>query len=354
MFCSACGTENAAGSAYCTRCGARLAGASGSAVPPLITAPPSPAYASAMPIERPARYAGFWKRFAALIVDWMFLSLVYFAIGLATGISWDGDGEMWNTDRTSIAVSLGQLIVPWLYWSVMESSAKGATLGKLALGIRVVDLHGQRISFLRATGRFFAKFVSSFILCIGYLMAAFTSRKQALHDLIAGCLVVNRGFEPVDAQGTVPARRGAGLAVGLAIGGVVLLFVIGILAAIAIPAYNDYKVRARVKSLERVGNEATRAINAYYERNQTLPESLDATRFPKDASTDPNVAAIAFDRATRTLTVTPAFSPLEGKALLYVAAPPGDAPRIVWRCTSADIPQRYLPQRCRSAGVTRL
>jgi uncharacterized RDD family membrane protein YckC len=72
----------------------------------------------------------------------------------------------------------------------MESSSKQATLGKLALGIVVTDLNGNRISFGRATGRYFGKIVSGMIFAIGYIMAGFTEKKQALHDMIASCLVV--------------------------------------------------------------------------------------------------------------------------------------------------------------------
>jgi uncharacterized RDD family membrane protein YckC len=78
----------------------------------------------------------------------------------------------------------------WLYSAILESSARGATLGKMALGLRVTDVAGRRIGFGRASGRFFAKFLSALILMIGYVMAGLTRRKQGLHDMIAGCLVV--------------------------------------------------------------------------------------------------------------------------------------------------------------------
>jgi len=78
----------------------------------------------------------------------------------------------------------------WIYEAAMESSAKQATVGKMVLGLKVTDLEGHRISFARATGRHFAKLISAMILLIGYIMAGFNERKQALHDMIAGTLVV--------------------------------------------------------------------------------------------------------------------------------------------------------------------
>ncbi len=81
----------------------------------------------------------------------------------------------------------------WLYFAIMESSAWQATLGKKALGLYVTDYDGRKISFARATGRHFAKILSTLILFIGYMMAGFTARKQALHDMIAGCLVLKKG-----------------------------------------------------------------------------------------------------------------------------------------------------------------
>ena len=81
--------------------------------------------------------------------------------------------------------------ITWLYFAFCESSAWQATIGKLALGIRVTDMQGARISFPRALGRYPAKYLSSFIFCIGFLMVAWTQRRQGLHDLIASTLVLN-------------------------------------------------------------------------------------------------------------------------------------------------------------------
>ncbi len=158
-------------------------------------------------MDAPVTYAGFWKRFVAYLIDDLLLGLFSFLVFIPVfGILGLGVAGMGNGDdvERSVGMLMGLIVGPlllailaicvagWLYFALMESSAKGATLGKMALGIRVTDLAGNRISFGRATGRYFGKIISSAILSIGYIMAAFTQQKQALHDIMAGCLVVNK------------------------------------------------------------------------------------------------------------------------------------------------------------------
>jgi uncharacterized RDD family membrane protein YckC len=90
------------------------------------------------------------------------------------------------------AALLLSLLLDWLYFALLESSAGQATLGKSVLGLAVTNTRGERISFGRATGRYFAKFLSALILGVGFLMVGWTRRKQGLHDFIAGTLVVRR------------------------------------------------------------------------------------------------------------------------------------------------------------------
>ena len=135
-------------------------------------------------------YAGFWKRFAAAIIDGCILMVAGFIIGGFIGFVYG-----FTTGTSAGTGALGNIvgvIMGWLYFSLMESSSKQGTLGKMALGIKVTDLTGNAISFGRATGRHFSKIISTIILLVGYLMVAFTAKKQGLHDMIAGCLVVNR------------------------------------------------------------------------------------------------------------------------------------------------------------------
>lgn len=140
-------------------------------------------------------YAGFWKRFAAFIIDMFILSIGNFFIGFIFGIPYDvltGKAEFAGFVDDYILHFILSILFVWIYQAVMESSIKQATIGKMALGIIVTDLSGKRVSFGKASGRYFGQILSGFILGIGFLMITFTARKQGLHDKMAGCLVVNK------------------------------------------------------------------------------------------------------------------------------------------------------------------
>lgn len=151
------------------------------------------------------RYAGFWERFVAVLIDGILLSVVsniftfaFFQTTSFTQPKIDPYGDE-NPLAQLMSIYVDMMpsiilgaVINWLYYAYMESSANQATLGKMALNLKVTDLNGERISFGRATGRHFAKYLSSLTLLIGYVMAAFTERKQALHDIVAGTLVVKK------------------------------------------------------------------------------------------------------------------------------------------------------------------
>ena len=92
----------------------------------------------------------------------------------------------------TISIALLSLLVPVLYFALMESSSMQATLGKAFMGLYVTDLRGVRVTFLRASARHWFKFLSTAIFFVGYLMAIFPPRRQGLHDMLAGCLVLKR------------------------------------------------------------------------------------------------------------------------------------------------------------------
>jgi uncharacterized RDD family membrane protein YckC len=189
IYCSHCGRPSAPETQFCPQCGADLR-ASQSGVLPAAAAYYAPAYLAGGKI-----YGGFWIRFLAIVIDWVVVNAIVFPVLLILGATLGVAGSLTQMPNPGIAIVQATTffgfttVVNWLYEALMWSSSRQATLGKLALGLRVTDLAGQRISFARATGRHFAKIISGMILAIGYIMAAFTDRHQALHDMIAGTLV---------------------------------------------------------------------------------------------------------------------------------------------------------------------
>lgn len=133
-------------------------------------------------------YATFSQRFAAAFVDGIICNLLGAIVGVALGVA-VAAAQASPGVINAVAPLLG-VGISFLYFAVLESSEQQATWGKRLLGLQVTNLDGGQISFGRAAGRFFAKIVSYLTLLIGFLMQPFTKRKQALHDILAGTLVV--------------------------------------------------------------------------------------------------------------------------------------------------------------------
>lgn len=238
MMCFYCGRINPGTSEICQACGSSLKAAPPvTAEQPATTVASTPVVESASTVQPPAAimkapepssaaipaaaqtplqagvvpgsvtYAGFWRRFAAYLIDGIVLAIPYYVYSYLVLIpkinSIVGPSETltpFGSDGlpTPELIALAQaelllfgfaILVLWLYFSIMESSKLQASLGKLAMGIKVTDTEGRRISFARATGRSFGKLLSG-ILLVGYIMAAFSAKKQAMHDLIAATFVV--------------------------------------------------------------------------------------------------------------------------------------------------------------------
>jgi len=187
MFCPKCGTPNDDQANFCKSCGASLqANISTPASQP--SAPPS--YSQPAVTATAVSYAGFWKRFAAYLIDAIIFVAVITIIGFIFGM-----GLFFKTGVAGAFVFLLYLvsfILMWLYYALMESSKLQATVGKMAMGIKVTNMNGGRISFANATGRFFARWISVIVLYIGFIIIAFTEKKQGLHDIIASTLVVEK------------------------------------------------------------------------------------------------------------------------------------------------------------------
>ena len=207
MFCSKCGNNLASGTAFCQVCGAAAptstaapANASDAALAP--AAPVSPHWLPAVT----RAYGGFWLRFVAHLIDGLLLGAVFLAIcvpvAILSGLGAAIQGMARHNSQpdpaaiaafvSSIALLVGVTTLgSWLYYAYFESSDWQGTVGKKVMSLVVTDLNGSRISFARASGRFFAKIISGLIpLGIGYILAGVTEKKQALHDMIASCLVL--------------------------------------------------------------------------------------------------------------------------------------------------------------------
>lgn len=159
MYCKKCGAQNPDDAKYCSNCGALLS------------------EDKIFEVQK-FKYAGFWRRFAAILID-------SFILGFSSGFILS-----LITYPTILQFSILNTFISWLYFTIFESSSKQATLGKMALRIKVTDLEGKPISFARANGRYWSKILSGMLFAIGYLMAGFTKKKQALHDIIANTLVI--------------------------------------------------------------------------------------------------------------------------------------------------------------------
>ena len=192
VFCSRCGESNLAGGAFCQKCGASLAAV---VTPGTVSAgtPVVPVVLVASP------YGGFWIRVLAYLIDRIVVGAIYSPIAIYFALRMvaelrrlppNGPEQLAPIFHfVSIIVPLA-FLVQWLYEALLTSSSWQATVGTRVLDLKVTDEGGNPISFERATARFFAKVLSSLTLGIGFLMVAFTARKQGLHDLLAGTLVM--------------------------------------------------------------------------------------------------------------------------------------------------------------------
>jgi uncharacterized RDD family membrane protein YckC len=229
LFCQKCGELNDSQAQFCRKCGAPQASgvhipSAAPVVPAINAAAAAPAYESGgaltSPVPQPhldgtvavagqalnigrmfRGYAGFWIRFLAVLIDAAVLSIVIVPLWIFVFVAMGAASSIQSASRNpEAAVAVMMTFMPlimlaavganWLYEALLTSSSKQGTLGKMALGLKVVDKNGNRLSFLHATGRHFAKIINGFTFYIGFIMAGFTERKQGLHDLIAGTCVV--------------------------------------------------------------------------------------------------------------------------------------------------------------------
>jgi uncharacterized RDD family membrane protein YckC len=203
VFCSKCGAQNFATAQSCQKCGGGLS----LGLAPMPPAAPAQAYAAAPAVAYAAvptsRYGGFWLRLLAHLIDHVILGAIaaplFFILVLPAIVRVVHEAESNQEPSPELIVAIVSSVFvyillafvgQWLYEALLTSSSWQGTVGKRVLQLKVTDETGNRIGFGRATGRFFAKILSSMFFCIGFIMVGLTDRKRGLHDMLAGTLVM--------------------------------------------------------------------------------------------------------------------------------------------------------------------
>jgi uncharacterized RDD family membrane protein YckC/Tfp pilus assembly protein PilE len=260
-------------------------------------------------------YSGFWRRAAALVIDNFVLLLPLIALAYF------------------VHPFLG-LVLVLAYGAYFESSERRATPGKIACGILVTGLEGERITLARAFGRQVLKLLGNLLSVVTWLVffvpAAFTKRHQGLHDLIAGTLVRRE------------AGRGIpGWAVGILGGLLPAAFLVGVMAGIAVPAYQDYVVRAHVAEALTAVEPYQRAVEAYFAASKALPRSVRDLGLAVPAAP----AVKSFAMRDGRIILEPAAMPIPGVLIL---APKANGNILEWTCSADGLRPAMLPARCRA------
>lgn len=359
MHCTQCGAANAENNLFCVQCGVALQSG------PVVSAP------------APKVFAGFWIRVGAYLIDYVILTITgfiaMFLLGLALGVF-----AGLPSAGSSVGIFLAWFLFPWLYAALFESGPRQATLGKQAVNLKVTDLEGNRISFGRATGRYFAEWITALTFLIGYLMTAFTAKRQSLHDMIAGTVVVRADLEPAAIAGAAPAgRRPAWQIVLIVLAAFIPL--VGILAAIAIPAYQDYTIRVQVAEGLTLASELKAAVVEHAALTGDWPADLEDASFnvPIETSAEDSRYVESFYISNGTITIVygrNANARLQNATLALRPYVDRDGD-VVWQCGRAsrpdgayinsagasgegtdsepgetDLVDRYLPASCRSGS----
>lgn len=187
-LCPSCGEEMVNSAHYCHHCGR----------PVQRLAPVEPIRKPETRASTKSTYAPIWRRFVAAAID--IATVVTFVLPGVLAFFWLAEiVTSWvglEPDDSRFFAGVGAVLLmlsaDWVYNAYMNSSQRRATFGKQFMGLKVTGLDGEEIGFGQATGRYFAKYISTFPLFAGFFIAPFTRKKQALHDMVAGTVVVKR------------------------------------------------------------------------------------------------------------------------------------------------------------------
>lgn len=282
------------------------------------------------PLAAESHFGGFWIRFAAHLVDGFVIGFITLLIGVAIVLAV-------NLGPSSIDL-LGWVIVlvGQIYHAYFVSSRRMATPGKRLCGVYVTDLDGRRLTFGRALWRNVASFFSYATLYLGFMMAGVTERKQALHDKLAGTLVHRQ-----------PGSSATGVIVA-----VVALFlmvpVIGIVAAVAIPAYQDFAYRSRMGLVHAAMGSLKEPIAAYQKEKGAWPTTWEQLGVPNPANGISSPArtvlmGMRLGQQGEVIADVKIMS-LDGEVRI---TPKREGDVVNWDCTSSEKIRKYMIASCR-------
>jgi len=303
-------------------------------------------------------YAGFWRRFAARFIDGIVLAiptyLILFLVVGGVALTQAGEPGSGTSAAAVFIVYVLPMVFGFFYFTLMHSSSYQATLGKMAVGIKVTDMEGRRIGFGQAAGRWFATLLSYITVYIGFIMAGFTERKQALHDMVVQTLVVDKW-----AYTNTPERQRQGTSgclVAFIVAVVAFVPIVAILAAISISQYQDYVERSQVSEGASLADGVKTAMAEYIQNKAALPASnADAGLAEPDQIRGMYVSYVDIGRTPGRIEIgfssqppNKASTTLNGKHLYYDAKPENGS--VTWTCHSEDLKQKWCPASCSCSG----
>ncbi len=286
-----------------------------------------------------AVYAGFWRRAAAAVIDGGLLLAVLLGLSRLAG----------NPDlllREDWLPSLFSGLLGLAYAAGFESSRLQATPGKRLIGIKVTDLGGRRISLRRAVVRHLGQFLSAAVLMLGYVMAAFTQRRQALHDKLAGTLVVRAALSVEQVAQAAPAQAWSRWSIAALLAPLLAtwlaLWVLGLEQGATRPAQSDARYHARTEvaaALYYASEAIDLAESAYAENSEFTSVNLPSVDLGAEASR--TIASLQVAAGSLHITFGgEAAAVLQGHTLTLTPALDGEG-NIAWVCGYAEVPEGY-------------
>jgi uncharacterized RDD family membrane protein YckC len=313
---------------------------------------PDPAPAVEPPPPSGPVYAGFWRRFAAALLDGLVMLTVAVVLQV-TGLMPSG------SPAAEAVANLLSTVPAWLYYAGLHASPWQATLGKRALGIKVTDHGGARIGFRRATARYLASVLSALSLFAGYLAAAVTVDRRALHDVMAGTRVLHRAAGPAELAAAPQGKRWPAWAF--------VLIVLGVVVAVSWAA-TLRDLRETPGLVQGQLAEALAEVEGYKDRVEAAVADgtpLGSTRTEQPASEHVGSVMVTSDGRIVLVFADTAESMLAGRRLELLPARSAGSRRIAWVCGYApvpsgfaipegggervtDVPESLLPAHCQS------